>query len=142
MATGAAQTLVRAYRVLPGRRVLVAGNGPLNLQLAAELVAAGIDVVAVVEAAARPGLRHAAELLRAIGAAPGLIRDGFSYLARLRRVGVPIIYASSVVAAKGDARVEGCTIARIDSTGRPIPGTSTRLCRRYRVCGLWLPAFQ
>ena len=52
MTTGAAQTLLRAYRVAPGRRVLVAGNGPLNFQLAAELVAAGVEVVAVVEAAA------------------------------------------------------------------------------------------
>ena len=125
MATGAAQTLVRAYRVMPGRRVLVAGNGPLNLQLAAELVAAGVDVVAVVEAAACPGPRHAAELLRAVCAAPGLIRDGFRYLARLQRAGVPIVYASAVVAAQGDARVEECTIARIDAAGRPVPGTST-----------------
>ena len=126
MATGAVQTLVRAYRVLPGRRILVAGNGSLNLQLAAELVAAGIDVVAVVEAAARPGLRHATEFLRAVGTAPGLIRDGFRYLARLRRAGVPLVYGSAVVAARGDARVEECTIARIDSAGRPVPGTSTR----------------
>src|SRR5439155_1466985 len=38
MTTGAGQTLARAYRVAPGQRVLVAGNGPLNLQLAAELL--------------------------------------------------------------------------------------------------------
>ena len=37
MTTGAAQTLLRSYAVLPGRRVLVAGNGPLNLQVALEL---------------------------------------------------------------------------------------------------------
>ena len=127
MTTGAAQTLVRAYRVLPGRRVLVAGNGPLNLQLAAELVAAGVDVVAVVEAATRPGLRHAGALLRAVSVAPGLMRDGFRYLARLRRAGVPVVYASALVAAHGDARVDGCTIARIDAAGRPVPGTSTRV---------------
>ena len=34
MTTGAAQTLVRSYQVTPGRRVVIAGNGPLNLQLA------------------------------------------------------------------------------------------------------------
>ena len=54
MTTGAAQSLVRAYRVSPAKRVLIAGNGPLNLQLACELVNAGIDVVAVAEAAPRP----------------------------------------------------------------------------------------
>ncbi|MEP6812478.1 MAG: FAD-dependent oxidoreductase, partial [Actinomycetota bacterium] len=36
--TGAAQTLLRSYAVVPGRRVLVSGNGPLNVQVAAELV--------------------------------------------------------------------------------------------------------
>lgn len=33
MTTGAAQTLWRTARRLPGRRVLIAGNGPLNLRL-------------------------------------------------------------------------------------------------------------
>ena len=41
MTTGAAQTLWRTARRLPGRRVLIAGNGPLNLQLAAELIEGG-----------------------------------------------------------------------------------------------------
>ena len=49
MTTGAAQTLMRAYQVLPGRRVLVSGNGPLNVQVAAELVRAGATVVALCE---------------------------------------------------------------------------------------------
>ena len=35
----------------PGRRVLVAGNGPLNAQVACELLDAGVEVVAWVEAA-------------------------------------------------------------------------------------------
>lgn len=47
MTTGAAQTLVRAYKVAPGKRIVIAGNGPLNLQLAVELVKAGVKVAAV-----------------------------------------------------------------------------------------------
>jgi NADPH-dependent 2,4-dienoyl-CoA reductase/sulfur reductase-like enzyme len=54
MTTGAAQTLWRSYRTLPGRRVLIAGNGPLNLQVACELARAGATVVAVAEAARAP----------------------------------------------------------------------------------------
>ena len=46
-------------------------------------------------------------------------------LARVQRARVPIVYASAVVAAQGDTRVEECTIARIDAAGRPLPGTST-----------------
>ena len=55
MTTGAAQTLLRSYRVLAGRRVLLAGNGPLNIQVALELARAGAEVLAVVELAPKPG---------------------------------------------------------------------------------------
>ncbi len=76
MTTGAAQTLLRSYQIAPGRRVLLGGNGPLNLQVAAELVRAGIKVVALVEAAARPGPRMLASLAKMAISAPDLVRDG------------------------------------------------------------------
>ena len=63
MTTGAAQTLWRTYRTLPGRRVLVAGHGPLNLQVAAELARARRHVVAVAEMAPAPRLRCASGTL-------------------------------------------------------------------------------
>src|SRR5262249_51900602 len=96
MTTGAAQTLLRAYGVTPGRRVLVGGNGPLNFELAAELLAAGVDVVALVEAARRP---RRGEILRAVAAAPHLMAMGARYIARLHRAKVPVLYGSAVVAA-------------------------------------------
>ena len=79
MTTGAAQTLWRTARRLPGKRVLIAGNGPLNLQLANELLDGGAEVVAVVEAAAAPSLRHAAEVARMAAASPRLLADGIRY---------------------------------------------------------------
>jgi NAD(P)H-nitrite reductase large subunit len=48
---GGAQNLMKGYGVLPGRRVLVAGSGPLLLVVAHHLRAGGADVVAVAEAA-------------------------------------------------------------------------------------------
>ena len=51
MTTGAMQTLLRPYGLVAGRRIVIAGNGPLHAQVAAELVLAGADVVALVEAA-------------------------------------------------------------------------------------------
>ena len=56
MTVGALQTLARSYRVAPGERIVIAGNGPLCLQTAAELLDGGANVVAVLEAAAAPGL--------------------------------------------------------------------------------------
>jgi glycine/D-amino acid oxidase-like deaminating enzyme len=94
MTTGALQTLARANRVSPGRRVVVAGNGPLNLQLACELVEGGVEVAAVLEAAPKPGFRAWRTALRLAATAPGLAWDGARYLAVLRRAGVRVIWGA------------------------------------------------
>ena len=57
MTTGAAQTLWRSYRRLAGKRILIAGNGPLNLQVASELAAGGAEIAAVVEIAPVSAMR-------------------------------------------------------------------------------------
>lgn len=98
MTTGAAQSLWRTARRLPGRRVLIAGNGPLNLQLASELAQGGAEVVALVEAAEAPSLGKAGPLIGMASAAPRLVRDGMRMLGRLRRAGVPVHYGSYVEA--------------------------------------------
>jgi NADPH-dependent 2,4-dienoyl-CoA reductase/sulfur reductase-like enzyme len=71
---------VRTQRVCPGERVLIAGNGPLNLQLACELLACGVRPLAVVEAAPRPSpaLWHQAWAMAR--AAPDLVREGLGML--------------------------------------------------------------
>ena len=96
MTTGAAQTFWRTDRRLPGRRVLIAGNGPLNLQVAAELLAGGADVVAVVEAAVAPSLRQAGAVADMALTSPRLVFDGLRYRARLMAGGVPLIHASVI----------------------------------------------
>ena len=63
MTVGGLQTLARSYRVAPGERIVIAGNGPLCLQTAAELLDGGANVVAVLEAAPRPGLARWRDLL-------------------------------------------------------------------------------
>ena len=123
MTTGAAQTLARAYRVAPGARVLVAGNGPLNLQVACELVRGGVEVVAVAEAAPRPGPARAGALLRALVRAPDLVRDGLRYLRQLSRHGVTPLFGHALVRIEGTRAAERAILARIDRTGRPVPGS-------------------
>jgi len=107
MTTGALQTLVRAQRVCPGERVLIAGSGPLNLQLACELLACGVKPVAVVEAAPRPGPGAWRALWQMARHAPDLLRDGMSMLATLKRAGVPVLWSARVTAVDGEAEEEG-----------------------------------
>ena len=111
MATGALQTLVRAQRVCPAEPVVIAGNGPLNFQLAAELLASGVRLGAVVEAAPRPGLVALSQTLALARAAPDLLRAGFSYLLGLRRAGVPVFWKSRITAIEGEDRPSSVRIA-------------------------------
>ena len=53
---GGVTALVKAQRVLPGRRVLLAGTGPLLLAAATALVHGGARVVGIAEAAPRRAL--------------------------------------------------------------------------------------
>ena len=88
--TGAAQTLWRSYRTLPGRRVLVCGSGPLNLQVALELAQAGATVMAVAELAPSPFTRPVGGLSLAL-AGPALWARGLRMVAALRQIGVPVL---------------------------------------------------
>jgi D-hydroxyproline dehydrogenase subunit alpha len=92
MTTGAAQTLLRSYGVLAGKSLLIAGHGPLNLQVALELALAGAQVVAVAELARKPGLWSAEALLRMLTSAPSLLLQGQRYVAELARRGIPLLH--------------------------------------------------
>lgn len=104
MTTGALQTLARAQRVSPAKRVVIAGSGPLNLQLACELVSAGVEVAAVVEAAPAPGFRLWRAMLTMGQAAADLAWEGFQYLALLKRARVPVMWGSAILACEGTDR--------------------------------------
>lgn len=123
MTTGAGQSLLRGYQVTPGSRLLVAGNGPLNVQLAAEVVRAGGTVAGLVELASMFSPRRAIEALRMAASAPALTRDGLGYLAGLRRARVPILTGRAVIRVEGDGRAERAVVARLDAGGLAVPGT-------------------
>ena len=91
--------------------MLIAGSGPLNLQLARELVACGVRPVAVLEAAPRPALaawRQASTMARA---APDLVRDGIGMLLTLKRARVPVLWSAYVQELHGDGRVQSARAA-------------------------------
>jgi thioredoxin reductase len=133
MTTGAAQTLLRSHQVSPGDRVVVSGNGPLNLQVAAELSRAGVTVVTVAELGRPFHLTHARAAVRMGLAAPRLIRDGLTYLRILSRHRVPLFSSTAVIRCDGEAVVRTATLARIDRCGKPVAGTE-RIVEVDAVC--------
>jgi NADPH-dependent 2,4-dienoyl-CoA reductase/sulfur reductase-like enzyme len=88
MTTGAAQTLWRTARRLPGKRVMIAGNGPLNLQLAAELARGGAEIIGLAEAAPPIGATSSGRLAAMAFLSPRLVFNGAGYQATLRRKGI------------------------------------------------------
>lgn len=121
---GGAQAMLKAGLVLPGRRVVVAGSGPLLLAVAASLVTAGAAVPALVEAGDYLGYLRGAGVLARV---PAKGAEGVRHGATLLRHGVRPRLRSAVVEVHGGDRVTGVTLARLDRDWRPVPGTERRI---------------
>ncbi|MFF4756131.1 FAD-dependent oxidoreductase [Streptomyces sp. NPDC002514] len=121
---GGAQAMLKSGLVLPGRRVVVAGSGPLLLAVAASLSAAGARVPAVVEASGYAGyVRRPGVLVTN----PHKLREAVVHGAGLVRRGVRLRTRSAVTQVHGTDRVEAVTVSRIDRDWRPLPGTGRRM---------------
>ncbi|MEU7391126.1 NAD(P)/FAD-dependent oxidoreductase [Streptomyces tanashiensis] len=121
---GGAQAMLKSGLVLPGRRIVVAGSGPLLLAVATSLAAAGARVPAVVEAA---GYLRYARSPRALVTNPGKAAEALLHGAGLLRHRVPVRVRSAVTEVHGTDRVEAVTVTRLDNDWRPVPGTGRRI---------------
>lgn len=101
---GAVQTLMNLYGILPGEKVIMVGAGNIGLIVSYQLLQAGVDVAAVIEAAPQIGgyLVHAS---------------------KIRRAGVPIYTGHSVKKAIGESSVEGAQIVELDENWQMKEGT-------------------
>lgn len=121
--SGGVQTLLKSQRVLAGRRVLLAGTGPLNLVLANQLAEAGADVVAVLELA-NPNLF---ELMPMAMGPWELLFDGIGYVTQLARRKIPLMRGWTLLEARGTDQVETAVIGRVDRDWRTIKGSERTL---------------
>ena len=107
MTVGAAQILLKTSGQIPDAPVWIAGNGPLSLLYAVQLLAAGGRIAGFLSTTA-PERRVAARrrIIGATLAAPGDIAKGLTWLATLRRAGVRITRDVSEIEALGDQALE------------------------------------
>jgi thioredoxin reductase len=118
---GAAKTMVAIQRVLPGRRILMAGSGPLALAFSAQLQALGANIVEVAEAAPAPRPLSLAKLV--MEGDLQTMMDAARYRAKLMISGVPFSYSTIIVRVEGSDEVQRSVLARVDRDWRVIPGS-------------------
>ncbi|MBQ9015181.1 MAG: FAD-dependent oxidoreductase [Firmicutes bacterium] len=108
MGAGAAQTMMNLHGVMPGKKILMLGTGNVGLVVSFQLLQAGCEVTALVDAAKRVG--------------------GYGvHAAKVARTGVPFYLSHTIVEAKGTDHVESVVIAEVDERFQPIPGTEVEL---------------
>ncbi len=124
MTVGGAQLLLKGQAMLAGRRLLLAGTGPL-LQLAGvQLLEAGAEIAAIVEIQKpKTLLPYAFKFWRHWDK----VGEGVKNQWRLKKAGTPIKFGHTVTRALGEQEVEGAVIARVDDTGQPLAGTEETL---------------
>lgn len=108
MTAGAAQTMVNLHHVLPGQKVVMVGSGNVGLIVSYQLLQAGAEVVALVEAAPSIG--------------------GYGVHAnKLKRAGVPIYLSHTIQKVMGTNGVEQVVLVELDEHFQPVPGTEKTL---------------
>jgi NADPH-dependent 2,4-dienoyl-CoA reductase/sulfur reductase-like enzyme len=108
----AATILLKAQGILPGRRVVVAGAGPLLYAVAAKLLRAGAEVPAVVDLATTSEWTRT---LPALAWRPDLLARGAAWRAFLKLAAVRVLPGHRVVAAEGGATLERVRVAALGS---------------------------
>jgi NADPH-dependent 2,4-dienoyl-CoA reductase/sulfur reductase-like enzyme len=118
--TGGIQTLLHQH-VLPGKRLLLTGTGPLQLVVAKNLIQAGAEVVAVLEG--NQLIKKAGLQATAMWGQWERMAEGSQSILTMITHGVPYRLGWGIVKAHGTSEVTGATIARLDQDWRPIKGT-------------------
>lgn len=104
MGAGCAQTMVNVNRVLPGKNIVMVGSGNVGLIVSYQLMQAGANVLALVEAAPSIG--------------------GYGvHAAKIRRAGVPFLLGHTIRRAMGADAVEAVEVVALDEKFQQIPGT-------------------
>lgn len=120
---GGLQALVQGGAPIEGRRVVVAGSGPLLLAVAAHLRDRGAHIAAVAEQATLGSL-----LRFAAGLAPAKLLQALQLRSHLR--GVPLLYSAWPLAAEGNGRVRAVHLQT--------PEGRLRVDCDYLACGFGL----
>lgn len=105
---GAAQTMMNLHGIKPGNKILILGSGNVGLVVGYQLLQAGCQVVAMVDAAPRVG--------------------GYGvHASKIARCSVPFFLSHTIIEVIGKDRVEAVVIAQVDSSWNIIKGSEKKI---------------
>jgi len=115
MTVGGVLNLLKSQLILPGKNIIVSGNGALILLIANYLNYAGANILEVLESS-----NHKLNLVDIIKLfyVPSLFKKGIAFRLNLMLSGIPYKTGEIIVEAKGDKIVEEVIIAPINSEGK------------------------
>ena len=122
---GGVLAMLVGQHVLPGRKVVLAGAGPLQLKAASQLLDAGAEVVDILEASNKPPTSTEYGL-RSLGHW-GKMREAIDYWLRIQKARTPYHHSHVPVRALGEKSVEAVVVAQVDEEWRVVPGTERTL---------------
>ncbi len=118
---GGAQMLMKGHGILPGKRILVGGSGPLLLGAAAGLAEAGAEVAAVLDVASMgAGLF---KIPQAFWGQKERLKEAWQYGYTLKRKRIPLLFGHAIFRALGETEVTAAAYGRVDAQGRPLKHT-------------------
>ncbi len=120
---GAVQMQIEKQGLLPGQRVIVAGSGPLQLIVAAELTRHGVEVVALLDTCGI--FEKVPSVFSALGGLWSRLPEAIEDLSILVRHKVPMLFRHAVYCALGTVEdgVTGAVVGKVNANGNPIPGS-------------------
>jgi NADPH-dependent 2,4-dienoyl-CoA reductase/sulfur reductase-like enzyme len=113
----AATILLKSQNMLPGRRTVVAGAGPLLLAVAIGILKAGGEVVAVLDLASQGDWLRT---LPSLAGRPDLLWQGLQWQVRLRAAGVPVLYRHGIRSVEAGGAGFEIRTQRVDVSGQPV----------------------
>lgn len=102
---GVAQAYINLHNTMVGRKVVILGSGDIGMIMARRLTLEGAEVLAVFEVQPYPS---------------GLPRNIEQCL---NDFDIPLYLSHTITKIKGQARLQGVTVSKVDDKMKPIPGT-------------------
>ena len=124
MFAGGAQAILKSHHVLPGRRAVVAGCGPLPIVVAGQLARAGAEVAALAPLhPTRRMLRHP----RSLWEGRDIVLEGARYLASVIRRRALLLVGWTPLRAVGTDHLQSVVLGQIGADGQIIDGSEREI---------------